>query len=144
MAMKQRRLTFFAIVVILFLALSLVGARYVLGAWYPFMYIPLAMLILTSLFLLFMHRLALTRFLHHKTTKNSFSSGVLLLFLVCLLLGVNYLGVKMPLVWDVTRSQRLSLAGETSELVKKLRTHFKVMVFHRGTQDRVKLQMQSI
>ena len=122
--MKRRRLTFLAILVIFLLTLSLAGARYILGNWYPFMYIPLVMLITTGATVVYAHRSAVLAFLRHKSAKKSFSSGVLLVFVFSILLGVNYLTVKFPLSYDLTRTNRLSLSPESKQVVEKLRSFF--------------------
>ncbi|MEZ4871514.1 MAG: Gldg family protein [Bdellovibrionales bacterium] len=145
MALRTKRLTLLMVVISSILVLSVIGSRYVLGAWYPFMYIPVALLVGILGALTYMHRQVIVRFLVHKSTKKSVSSGLLLIYLLVALLVINYLAVKYPVIVDMTRTQKLSLAPESKSLLSKIRSHYNVLVFYRGSQDQVKVsQLQRL
>ena len=137
--MRQKRLTWMALDIAGLLFLTTIGVRYVMGSWMPFMFIPLGLSFIILGFLFYYYRQTTMSFFRHRNTKNSLSTSVQFLILIAGLVLANYLVVKNPLVMDLTRSRILGLSPQSVELIEKVRSHFDVLVLHRGDRDKLKV-----
>lgn len=115
-----------------FCIIVIAGARFVLGTWYPILYVFLGLLVLGLLVSLILDYKFYLDFLSMKTTKTGLSLGWSLLLLIVLLVAIGYLGNRFNKTFDFTAGKINSLANQSQEVLKSLDKDTTVRVFFKG------------
>lgn len=111
--------------------LSFVVTRLLVGAWIPFLWIPLAFFVSCFAGALIQERKAIGSFLTMKTTKHGMNMGALIGLVVVVLVVVNFLAVRHYKVWDFSGSQSNTLSEQSVKLVKSLDSELLVRFFYK-------------
>ncbi len=113
------------------------GARYIIGGWINFLFVPLISFVVLFILGLIINYKYYIEFLTLKTTKNSLNMGTLIVLGAFTFGIVNYLGIRTNVNFDLSSEKLYTLAEQSSEAAKSLTEEFKVLVFHRGEPDAV-------
>ena len=115
-----------------FCLIVMTGARFVLGAWHPFLYIFLTLFFLGLLVsIAFDYKLYL-EFLSIKTAKKGLSLGWSLLILIVFLVTISYLGNRFNKSFDITEEGINSLSEQTTDVLKNLDSNLIFYIFYKG------------
>lgn len=105
--------------------------RFLMGVWIPFLWIPLALLVLFLFGALFAERKLLGEFLTMRTTKHGMNMGALIGLVLVVLIVVNFLAVRHSKVWDFSGNQSNTLSDQSVKLAKSLDSELLVRFFYK-------------
>ena len=108
------------------------GARYILGGWFPILYVFLGLFVVGIVFSLVWDYKFYLEFLSMKTTKNSLSLGWSLCFLLMFLAAVGFLGQRFNKTFDFTEEGINSLSPQSRDILKTLQEDLFVRIFYNG------------
>jgi ABC-type uncharacterized transport system involved in gliding motility auxiliary subunit len=111
--------------------LCFVVTRVLVGAWIPFMWIPLGLFVGGFIAALVKDRRAVGGFLTMKTTKHGMNMGALISLVVIVLVVVNFLAVRHYKTWDFSGQQVNTLSPQSAQLVKNLDSELLVRFFYK-------------
>lgn len=121
----------------IFLVLSVISllcfvvTRVLVGAWIPFLWIPLGLFIAFFLAAVIKDRRYIGEFLTMKTTKHGMNMGALIGLVLAALIVVNFLAVKHYKVWDFSGDQVNTLSPQSMKLVKALDSELLIRFFYK-------------
>lgn len=125
-----------------FCLIVMAGARFVLGAWHPFLYGFLALFFIGLVAsVIFDYKLYL-EFLSIKTAKKGLSLGWSLLLLIVFLIGIAYLGNRFNKSFDLTEEGINSLSEQTINILKSLDSNLSFLIFYKG--DKISDQVRAL
>jgi ABC-type uncharacterized transport system involved in gliding motility auxiliary subunit len=111
--------------------LCFVVTRVLVGAWIPFMWIPLGLFVGGFIAAMVKDRRAVSGFLTMKTTKHGMNMGALISLVVIVLVVVNFLAVRHYKTWDFSGQQVNTLSPQSAQLVKNLDSELLVRFFYK-------------
>jgi ABC-type uncharacterized transport system involved in gliding motility auxiliary subunit len=111
--------------------LCFVVTRVLVGAWIPFMWIPLGLFVGGFIAAMVKDRRAVGGFLTMKTTKHGMNMGALISLVVIVLVVVNFLAVRHYKTWDFSGQQVNTLSPQSAQLVKNLDSELLVRFFYK-------------
>ena len=115
-----------------FSLIAALGARYILGAWLPILYIFLGLFIAGLIFSLIWDYKFYLEVFSLKTTKDSLSLGWSLCFLIIFLTAVGFLGLRFNKTFDLTEEGINSLSLQSQDILKTLDEDLFVRIFYNG------------
>lgn len=113
---------------------ALSGIPFLLGAWYPFLYLILAGGVVSFGAWIYIHRDQLLDFLKAKSTKNGLSNGATILLGFFILVGVNFISVRYNKSIDITKDQVNTLSNESLSVVDELSEPVQIIAYYQGKQ----------
>ena len=125
-----------------FCLIIMMGARFVLGAWHPLLYIFLVLFLLGFIVSIFFDYKLYLEFLSIKTAKKGLSLGWSLLLLIVFLIGISYLGNRFNKSYDLTEEGINSLSEQTIDILENLDTDIAFYIFYKG--DKTSQQVKAI
>lgn len=115
------------------LSLALFGVtKFILGQWIPFMWVELGMSLICLLVAIFFERKFLKEFLSMKTTKNGLNMGATIFLVLLFLVTLNWQAIRHPQTWDLSLAKINSLAPQSIQLIKSLKSNLKVIFFYKN------------
>ncbi|HEY8270151.1 MAG TPA: Gldg family protein [Pseudobdellovibrionaceae bacterium] len=111
--------------------LCFILTRLLVGAWIPFLWIPLVFFTVCFFGALAQERKNILEFLSMKTTKHGMNMGALIGLVFVGLVVSNFLAVKHYKVWDFSGSQSNTLSNQSIKLVKSLDSELLVRFFYK-------------
>jgi ABC-type uncharacterized transport system involved in gliding motility auxiliary subunit len=111
--------------------LCFVVTRVLVGAWIPFMWIPLGLFVGGFIAAMVKDRRAVGGFLTMKTTKHGMNMGALISLVLIVLVVVNFLAVRHYKTWDFSGQQVNTLSPQSAQLVKNLDSELLVRFFYK-------------
>ncbi len=125
--------------------LILVAVRFILGGWANFLYVPLAVLVVSFGLALALDWKFYLEFFTLRTTKHGMNMGVLIILVVALLAAVNMISVRFNKSFDLTSEKLNSLSDQSGKVIGDLKENLGIVVFYRGMQDQEpKAQMKEL
>lgn len=114
--------------------LILVAVRFILGGWANFLYVPLAVLVVSFGLALALDWKFYLEFFTLRTTKHGMNMGVLIILVVALLAAVNMISVRFNKSFDLTSEKLNSLSDQSGKVIGDLKENLGIVVFYRGMQ----------
>jgi ABC-type uncharacterized transport system involved in gliding motility auxiliary subunit len=109
--------------------------RLLVGAWIPFLWVPLGLFILCLGAGLVAERGNIQEFMTMKTTKHGMNMGALIGLVLVVLVVANFLSIRHYKVWDFSGAQTNTLSDQSIKLVKGLDSELLVRFFYKkGTE----------
>ncbi len=131
--MKMLSRVLYVVAALSLVSFLLVGA--ILKGFAPFMWIALALCVLSLAAGMYLDRKVLSEFLAAKTTKSGMSMGVMILLAVVLLVAVNFLGARKYKTFDFSATRVNSLSDQSIQVVKDLKSDVKVYYFYKDSDQ---------
>lgn len=121
---------------ILFLVsgLSLVAflvTRFILGGFLPVLWVPLGIFAFGFLGALWADRSIYIEFLSMKTTKHGMNMGVMILFVIVMLVAINFVSLRHYKTFDFSLAQINTLSDQSVKVLKGLDSDLKVTFFYK-------------
>jgi ABC-2 type transport system permease protein len=110
--------------------ISLFGARYVVGQWNSYLWIPFLLFILTSTIAIYMDRGTLKNILFAKHTKFGVNTLTLVLIFLSFLVGTNFLLFRYNKNFDFSREKISSLSSQTKQYLKSLSSDVTIEAYY--------------
>ena len=129
-----------------FSLIILSGARFVLGAWHPILYIFLALFILSLIAsLVFDYKLYL-QILSIKTAQKGLSLGWSLVLLIVFLGAFSYFGKRFDKTFDFTSEKLNSLSEQSQTALQNIKSPLIFYIFYKGDkiQDQIRAVQQEL
>ncbi|MGZ3743079.1 MAG: GldG family protein [Pseudobdellovibrionaceae bacterium] len=111
--------------------LCFVLTRLLVGAWIPFLWIPLMFFVFCFAAALVQERKNISEFLSMKTTKHGMNMGALIGLVFVVLVVSNFLAVRHYKVWDFSGNQSNTLSAQSTKLVKSLDSELLIRFFYK-------------
>ncbi len=109
---------------------SLFGARYALGQWNSFLWIPLCLFVLSFIIGIYMDRSSLKNAFFAKHTKYGVNTITLVLIFLSFLVGINFLIFRYNHTFDFSKNKTLTLNSQTKQYLKTLATDVEITAFY--------------
>lgn len=111
--------------------LSFILVRVLIGAWVPFLWIPIGLFILFIVIALWKDRVFYSDFLSMKTTKKGMSMGSVIFLTLLLVIAVNFLGARKYKTFDFSATKVNTLSDQSIKIVKSFTEDCKVIYFYK-------------
>ena len=118
------------------------GARFVLGAWHPILFVFLAFFVLALVVGIALDYKLYLQILSVKTAQKGLSLGWSLLLLVVFLTAFSYFGKKFDKTFDFTSERLNSLSEQSQTALKNIKSPLVFYVFYKG--DKMQASIQSV
>ncbi len=119
--------------------LCFIVTRLLVGAWIPFLWIPLSFFVCCFIGAIIQERKTIAEFMTMKTTKHGMNMGALIALVFAVLVVVNFLSVRHYRVWDFSGAQSNTLSDQSLKLVKSLNSELLIRFFYKkgveGNED---------
>jgi len=112
-------------------------ARLVLAFWHEMLFVPLALGGALFIVALIVDRRFYQDFFTMRTTKHGMNMGVLVLLMMALLVGVNFISLRYNKTFDVTREGINSLSDQTIKILAQLDDKIEIKMFYRKNIEKV-------
>lgn len=114
------------------LALMVAGVLYVLGLPFTnYTWLPLAVAGVLLALEIAIDRVLYFQFFSMRTTKHGMNMGVMILLVIGILIGINFIAIRQNKKWDVSAEKINSLSEQTVKLLKGLTDDLEVIGFFK-------------
>ncbi len=110
---------------------------WVLGGWYPFLYVFLFFFFLGFLLNIFFDYKLYLSFLRLRTTRSGVSIGSSIFLAIILCVCLSYLSVRFDKSVDITEEGINSLAPQTTQLLNQLSDDMVFQIFYKGENGKM-------
>ncbi|MCO5113331.1 MAG: GldG family protein [Bdellovibrionaceae bacterium] len=114
--------------------LALAGIPFLLGVWFPFLYLVVVLGLASFGAWVYYNRSQLVEFLGARSTKNGMSNGAIIFLGFLVLIGINFLSVRYNKSWDITKDQVNSLSAESFKVLDELDEPVSIIGYYQGKQ----------